>query len=124
MMIMPITLHQGKFESSASVDDKSDFIQPKDFILYQNYPNPFNPSTVINYELLVGGKVTLRIYDILGKEIATLVNEERSPGKYEIEFSIGQSVGSGFSPDVSSGIYFYRLSVNGYSETKSMILLK
>jgi enterochelin esterase family protein len=95
-----------------------DFV-PKDFILYQNYPNPFNPSTVISYQLPVSGDVTLKIYDILGNEITTLVDEYKPAGMCEIEFN-------SFSGDgkLVSGIYFYQLQSGNYLETKKMILLK
>src|SRR3989304_3771766 len=58
----------------------------KDYLLYQNYPNPFNPSTVISYQLAVGDQVTLKVYDVLGNEIATLVNEEKPAGTYEVSW--------------------------------------
>jgi len=85
------------------------------FSLSQNYPNPFNPSTVISYQLPVIGFVSLKVYDILGKEIATLVNEEQPAGEYEIEFD-----GSA----LTSGIYFYQLKAGDFTQTKKMILLK
>jgi hypothetical protein len=88
---------------------------PSDFSLSQNYPNPFNPSTVIRYQLPVIGFVTLKVYDILGREIATLVNEEKPAGEYEVEFN---------GSNLPSGIYFYQLKAEQYSETKKMILLK
>jgi hypothetical protein len=86
-----------------------------DFSLSQNYPNPFNPSTVISYQLPVIGFVTLKVYDILGREIATLVNEEKPAGEYEVEFD-----GSA----LTSGIYFYQLKAGSYVETRKMVLLK
>jgi hypothetical protein len=88
---------------------------PKEYKLMQNYPNPFNPSTVISFQLLVVGQVSLKVYDILGKEIATLVNETLQPGTYEVTFD-----GSNFS----SGIYFYKLSTTEFSDTKRLVLLK
>jgi hypothetical protein len=88
---------------------------PNDFSLSQNYPNPFNPNTVISYQLPVNGNVTLKVYDILGNEIATLVNEEKPAGEYEVEFN---------GSNLPSGIYFYQLKAEQYSETKKMILLK
>lgn len=87
----------------------------KDFKLYQNYPNPFNPSTRIKYKLVNNSYVTLKIYDILGKEIATLVNGSQKPGIYELPFSNVQ---------LSSGIYFYRLVTDNYTETRKMVMLK
>jgi hypothetical protein len=88
---------------------------PAAFNLSQNYPNPFNPSTVISYRLPVTSFVTLKVYDILGREVATLVNEEKPSGEYEVEFD-----GSA----LPSGIYFYQLKAGEYSETRKMILLK
>ncbi|MGE5811030.1 MAG: T9SS type A sorting domain-containing protein [Ignavibacteria bacterium] len=87
----------------------------KDFRLIQNYPNPFNPSTVITYEISSTELVSLKIYDLLGREIETLVNEEKDPGRYETEFN---------GSNLSSGIYFYRITAKGFSETKKMILMK
>ena len=90
---------------------------PYTFDLSQNFPNPFNPVTKINYELRIKNYefVSLKVFDALGKEVATLVNEKKSSGRYEVEFD-----GSNFS----SGIYFYKLQTEGFIETKRMILLK
>ena len=87
-----------------------------EFGLQQNYPNPFNPETVINYYLKVMGRAQLIVFDVLGNEVATLVNETKPSGSYEIEFD---------GSDHPSGIYFYRLEVDGnHIDTKRMILLK
>ena len=83
--------------------------------LHQNYPNPFNPTTKISYQIPELSYVKLKIYDVLGKEIATLVSEEKPAGNYEINFN---------AFDVTSGIYFYQLETESYLETKKMILLK
>ncbi|MBI4547350.1 MAG: T9SS type A sorting domain-containing protein [Ignavibacteriae bacterium] len=88
---------------------------PKTFMLYQNYPNPFNPSTVIRYQLSVNSHVTLRVYDILGRAVATLVNERKAAGSYEVEFD---------ARDLPSGIYAYTLTMSGKSLSKKMLLLK
>jgi hypothetical protein len=85
------------------------------FMLEQNYPNPFNPSTVIKYQLPEAGLVTLNVYDVLGNEIVTLVNEKKSAGTHSVEFN-----GSG----LPSGIYFYELVDRNFVETKKMILMK
>ena len=85
------------------------------FELNQNYPNPFNPTTKISYQSPVSSWQTLRVYDILGNEVATLVNEEKPAGYYEVEFD---------ASDLTSGIYYYRINAGNYSETKKMILLK
>ncbi len=96
------------------IQDQSS-LQPEEFSLSQNYPNPFNPSTVISYQLPVNGKVTLKVYNILGREIATLVNEEKPAGTYEVEFNASK---------YASGVYFYQLKTENYFETKKMLLIK
>lgn len=88
---------------------------PGDYYLKQNYPNPFNPSTKISYSIPEISFVTLKVYDILGNEIATLVNEEKSAGNYEVEFKAEKN---------TSGIYFYSLTSGAFTETKKMILLR
>lgn len=85
------------------------------FILEQNYPNPFNPSTKISWQSPVGSRQTLKVYDILGNELATLVDEFREAGRYEITFD---------ASTLSSGIYFYKLQAGSYVETKKMILIR
>lgn len=101
--------------------------QPTEFILEQNYPNPFNPSTEISYQLPVGSNVILKVYDILGNEIATLVDEYKPAGRYEVEFSIysdeGRNLPAG-RQGLSSGIYFYQLKAGEYASVKKMILIK
>jgi hypothetical protein len=88
---------------------------PDFYYLSQNYPNPFNPNTKIIYELPLPGIVTLKVFDLLGQEIRTLINEEKSAGKYEIEFS---------SDGLSSGIYFYTFNSRAYTKTKKMLVVK
>ena len=105
----------GKFEYSAVVEVTVE--APADFSLNQNYPNPFNPSTIINYELPMNSHVTLKVYDVLGKEVATLVNTMQNAGRYTLNFSTSQY-------GMSSGIYFYRLNAGNYSELKKMVVLK
>lgn len=90
---------------------------PEQFNLSQNYPNPFNPSTVISYQLSVPSKVTLKVYDMLGREVAVLVNEVQQPGNYNSQFSI-------VNYQLSSGVYFYRLQTDNFSATKKMMLIK
>lgn len=89
--------------------------EPADYILFQNYPNPFNPSTTVSFSIPLESFVTLKVYDVLGNDIATLVNEEKSAGSYEVRFD-----GAG----LPSGIYFYQLKADSYSATKKMLLLK
>ena len=81
----------------------------------QNYPNPFNPSTAIKYSIKENSLVSLKIYDILGKEVVTLVREVKPAGIYSVNFNSGS---------LSSGIYFYTLSAGSLTQTKKMILLK
>jgi len=88
---------------------------PNTITLYQNYPNPFNPTTVIKYQIPELSFVTLKVFDALGNDIATLVNEEKPIGSYEVEFE---------ARNLPSGIYFYRLQAGSFVETKKMILLK
>ncbi len=90
---------------------------PKSYRLYQNYPNPFNPLTKIRFDLPKTSNTKIKIYDILGKEIATLVNEKLSPGTYEIPFSIS-------NVQLPSGLYFYKFSSDEFSDTKKLIILK
>jgi photosystem II stability/assembly factor-like uncharacterized protein len=90
------------------------------FSLYQNYPNPFNPSTKISWQSPVGSWQTLKIYDVLGNEVATLVDEYKPAGKYEVEFNSY----SGEGWNLASGIYFYQLKTRSFIETKKMILFK
>ena len=95
--------------------NKNYLTQPKDFLLSQNYPNPFNPTTNIGFHIAEFGFVSLKVYDVLGREVATLVNEEKPAGNYEVKFD-----GTG----LSSGIYFYKLSTENYTSVKKMILMK
>jgi hypothetical protein len=88
---------------------------PKEFNLSQNYPNPFNPVTKINFAIPKSGFVTLKIYDILGREIKTLVNEVKQPGYYTVDFN-GSSL--------ASGVYFYRIVAGNFINVKRMILIK
>ncbi len=90
-------------------------IQPKEYLLYQNYPNPFNPSTKIRFAILNSGIVKLKVFDILGREVKILVNNELASGLHEVEFD---------ASNLSSGIYFYRIESGSFSQTKKMILLR
>ncbi|MBT8380515.1 MAG: T9SS type A sorting domain-containing protein [Ignavibacteria bacterium] len=86
-----------------------------DFNLDQNYPNPFNPSTKIKYQISELSFVTLKVFDVLGNETITLVNEEKTAGNYEVEFN---------GTELTSGIYFYRIQAGNYVETMKMVLMK
>jgi len=98
-----------------SVDDSSSIGMPEKYGLHQNYPNPFNPITTIKYDIPEKSFTTLKVYDVLGNEIATLVNEEKPIGSYEIEFNANGLPG---------GVYFYRLQTEEFIETKKMIFLR
>lgn len=92
-----------------------DFSVPTEYILSQNYPNPFNPSTKIKYEIPEISFVNIKVYDVLGSEVVTLINEEQTVGSYEVEFD---------ASNLPSGIYFYRLQAGSFVETKKMVLMK
>jgi predicted GH43/DUF377 family glycosyl hydrolase len=115
--------------------EKIENVLPSQFVLLQNFPNPFNPATKIRYQIIKAGFVSIKVYDVLGNEVVTLVNEELPAGEYEVEFSSH----SGEVRNLTSGIYFYRIqavptgrqavdpeSSSGqvYIETKKMILIK
>lgn len=104
---------------TSTTDINDDVTELNSFSLAQNYPNPFNPSTVISYQLPVYSFVTLKVYDILGNEVATLVNETQSVGTHEVVFQT--AVGS---KQISSGVYYYQLRAGDFVETKKMIVLK
>jgi hypothetical protein len=89
------------------------------FILYQNYPNPFNPNTNIKYELKSPGYVVLKIFDAIGNEVATLVNEFQQAGMYEVKFNSYEVNGS-----LTSGIYYYKISSGSFTEVRKMLLIK
>jgi hypothetical protein len=90
-------------------------VQPADYELSQNYPNPFNPSTIIKYSIAEKNQVTIRIYNVLGSEVATLVNEVKPAGSYEVSFN---------AAGLSSGVYYYTISAGKYTAAKKMILIK
>ncbi len=90
-------------------------LNPADFALNQNYPNPFNPSTVINFELKSNSNISLKVYNVLGAEVATLANGNYASGKYNVTFDASK---------LSSGVYFYRLQAGNFIETKKMVLIK
>ena len=99
-----------------SIDEQS-FLNHTDFHIYQNYPNPFNSQTLITFQIPKWGFVSLKVYDILGKEIATLVYEEKQVGKYQINFDASEF-------NLTSGIYVYILKAGNYIQSKKMIYLK
>ena len=102
--------------SIVSIDDKKNKTNsPDKYVLFQNYPNPFNPTTNLKYQIPELSFVTLTVYDVLGNEIANLVNEEKPAGSYEVEFG---------AVNLPSGVYFYQLRTGSFIESKKMILLK
>ena len=103
----------GSFEYSPEVEVEVTLLL--EFSLEQNFPNPFNPSTVISYKLPVGGNVTLKVFDILGKELTTLVNQFKPAGKFDVEFN---------AEALPGGVYFYRIQANNFIETRKMVLMK
>ena len=88
---------------------------PSTYAVSQNYPNPFNPSTLINFDLPYDGKVSIKLFDMSGKEVATLIDETKTAGYYSVKFN---------AAGLSSGVYFYNISADNFSETKKMLLIK
>jgi len=103
----------GEFSYSQIVE--VDVASPIEFVLDQNYPNPFNPSTIISFSVPQSSFVTLKVYDVLGNEVSTLVNETKEAGKYNISFD---------ASGLSNGVYFYTIKANNFNSTKKMILIK
>ncbi|MGH2567344.1 MAG: T9SS type A sorting domain-containing protein [Bacteroidota bacterium] len=91
-------------------------LRPERFLLHQNYPNPFNPSTVVDYEVPVQSHVLLQVFDLTGREVATLVDHEQSPGRYQARFVP--------SPQLSSATYLYRLTAGSFSDQRKMALVR
>lgn len=96
-------------------ENEDELLVIKEFKLYNNYPNPFNPSTNIKFEIPSDSYVTLKVYDILGNEIASLINEEKTTGAYEVNFN---------ARNFSSGIYFYTITAGSFTDAKKMLLVK
>ncbi|MCX8015451.1 MAG: T9SS type A sorting domain-containing protein, partial [candidate division WOR-3 bacterium] len=109
------------FSKAKFVPQSPTFVQetrttnPCNFILYQNYPNPFNPTTKIEYSLHTHSHVILKVYNILGEEIETLINKQQPAGNYVVEFQ---------SKNLSSGVYFYKLQVGNNSSVKKMVIVR
>jgi hypothetical protein len=106
--------YNGSFKYSKEIEVAAD-LAPNNYSLSQNYPNPFNPSTKINYRIAKAGKVVLKIYDLLGKEVSTLVDENKPSGSYSVAFN---------ASNLPSGIYIYVLRSDGFASNNKMILLK
>jgi len=103
----------GKKQNETTVTNDNEVV--KEYALFNNYPNPFNPSTTITYQLPKSGNVTVKIFDILGNEVKTLVNEQQEMGRYTVQFD---------ASSIASGMYVYQLKANDYIATKKMILTK
>jgi len=102
-------------KNNTIITSMEDLTFPVQFSLEQNYPNPFNPNTVISYQTPVSGNVILKVYDVLGNEVATLVNGQVEAGKHNIDFD---------ASGLNSGVYFYKIEIGSFVDTKKMILLK
>ncbi len=104
-----------KYNIVSGIQDPQEKIIPEQFKLSQNYPDPFNPKTTINYQLPQTGFVTLKVYDMLGREVAKLVSKQQAQGSYSINFD---------ASDLASGVYVYQMRINNYVDSKKMLLLK
>jgi hypothetical protein len=100
-----------------AVEERNSETLPTDFSLSQNYPNPFNPSTMIGFQLPVSSHVTLKVFDVNGREVATLVNGERAAGNHSVTFAPQGG-------DWAGGIYFYKLTAAKFSQTRKAVLMK
>ncbi|MCH8032514.1 MAG: T9SS type A sorting domain-containing protein [Bacteroidetes bacterium] len=107
--------YQSNFDDNILPVEEENSLIVDEFKLFQNYPNPFNPATNIGFRIADFGFVSFKVYDVLGSEVATLVNDEKPAGSYEVKFS---------ATGLPSGIYFYKLQTESFIETKKMILLK
>lgn len=96
-------------------DVESEKTMPEQYTLYQSYPNPFNPTATISFELPTSGNVSLKVFNTLGEEVETLINDFKSAGKYSVQFNGSR---------LASGVYFYRLQAGDFVQTRKMLLLK
>ncbi len=103
------------FDMVTSVEQLEDEFVPTEFRLEQNYPNPFNPSTTIRFALPKTSNVTIKIYDVLGRQVATLVDEKYQPGVYKVIFEAGE---------LASGLYIYRIQTQSFTQSRKLMLLK
>ncbi|HSD62762.1 MAG TPA: plastocyanin/azurin family copper-binding protein [Ignavibacteriaceae bacterium] len=111
----------GTITASLPTGVKNENIIASKFNLEQNYPNPFNPSTIISYTLNNPGFVSLKVYNSIGQEVATLVNENQSAGAHSIVFNTAENLNTG---SLASGVYYYKLKTSGFEQTRKMLLLK
>ncbi|MFA4924568.1 MAG: Ig-like domain-containing protein, partial [Ignavibacteriaceae bacterium] len=112
-----IYVDDAQYDILLPVEEQKSSLTPGSLALYQNYPNPFNPTTVINYQLPENNFVTLKVFDVLGNEVATLVNEYQQAGRHNYELRIRDY-------ELSSGVYFYQLRAGDFLQTKKMVFLK
>ena len=106
--------NNGDYKYSSEIEVLAN-LAPANYALSQNYPNPFNPSTMINYQVAEPGKVLLTVYDMLGKKVSTLVDENKAAGRYSVKFN---------ASNLSSGTYIYELKINNFVSRNKMLLLK
>ncbi|MGE5363824.1 MAG: T9SS type A sorting domain-containing protein, partial [Bacteroidota bacterium] len=106
-----------KYSKTTSVAERNSGNLHQRLIIEQNYPNPFNPSTIISYTLPESGRITLKVFDLLGKEVASLLDEYQEAGDHDIEFNTRVY-------NIPSGIYFYRLQTGKFIQTRKMLFLK
>jgi hypothetical protein len=102
-------------DNMTSVREIGTAVQPLNYTLEQNYPNPFNPSTRIKFQIPISNQVTLKVFDVLGREVKALVNEEMKAGSYETTFD---------AKGLASGVYYYRIQAGNFVETKKLMLLR
>ena len=114
-----VTLDANTVTQPVTVTDLKNNLEPQEFALNQNYPNPFNPSTKILYTLEKAVHVSLKVYNILGIEVATLVNNHQEAGSYSVQFGTAKSISN-----LSSGVYFYSLEAGSFISTRKLLLLK
>ncbi len=110
-----VIISRNEYPELLDVNRKQIPQNPASYSLGQNYPNPFNPSTTIDYSLAEHGSITIKVYNLIGKEMATLVNEEKPAGNYSVKFD---------ASSLSSGVYFYTMKSGNFTQTRKFILMK
>lgn len=116
--ILDFSSGKGLFFPDTKVEEEETI--PSKFSLEQNYPNPFNPETTISYKVQAASQISLKVYDVLGRKVATLVDEFKQPGNYKVKFNVETRHGA----SLQSGVFFYALTTNGFTQTKKMLLTK